>query len=191
MPAPPVRPICRCHTIEELAAHLEDIYTATRAARARRRPMRCWPPARRSRNRSLAVVPRSRTHPDESRLPCRPRLPERLHRPGRRSPVRVAAAASQPVVCRRRDRHARARRRRRHRDLQHRRHGAAAPASLPPAGAARRDLGIERREGAAEGTAVPGQLHGLPRRQRRVHRRGGLVAARDQSRRSPAASRSA
>ena len=53
------------------------------------------------------------------------------------------------------------------------------------------DLGEQRREGAAARTAVPGQLHGLPGRPRRVRRRRGLVAARDQPRRAGHASRSA
>ena len=128
------------HTIDELAAHLEDIYIAKRAAG--RVGGRCA--AGRPRGaRGIAArgSSRSRTHPVESRAPVPAAPAQRLHRPGRRPPVRVAAAASQPVVCRSRDRHARARRRRRDRDLQHRRHRAAAAASLPAAGAARRDLG--------------------------------------------------
>ena len=180
------------HAIDELAAHLEDIYTeahrqqagASRGVRRRSRP--------RSPNQPLGD--RSRVRAPASRKRGRQRRPPGggwtglggdvrfAWRQWRRSPSFAAVAILD----------ARPRRRRRHRDLQRRRHRPAAAAALPAAGAARRDLGEQRREGAAEGTALAGQLHGLPRRSSAAFcGRGRVVAPRSEPRRARAASPSA
>ena len=136
------------HTIDELAAHLEDIYTeALQAGRSEAEAYRA------------ALKPRwwSRPRSGDGPAPAnataggaadqRGAVGRRHDRDRRRPAVRLAAVAPIAVVCRGRDPDARARRRRRDRDLQHRRHRAAASAAVPPARAAGLDLGEQRREG--------------------------------------------
>ena len=84
--------------------------------------------------------------------------------------------ASIPVFCRGRDRHPGPGRRRRHGNLQRGRHRPPAAAALQAIGPARRDVGEQCGEGAAEGEALARQLHGLSRPRGRVLGRGRLVA---------------
>ena len=185
-PAPPTSPQ---HAIDELAAHLEDIYLEARRAGTSDDA----DAVARGRRGARGIAARQSCRVSRTRLPeARPHVSP----PGsgwtghrRRPPLRLAPAAPLAVLRGDRHRHARPRRRRRHRHLQRRRRRPPEAAALPPPRAARRDLGSQRREGAAEGTALAGELHGLPRHPRRVHRRGRVVAARGQPRRSPAPSR--
>ena len=130
------------------------------------RPPPCAPPRARSPNRRSATVPVSRTRAARGAASRRARGGSGWTGHRRRPALRVAPVAPRAVVCRHRDRDARPRRRRRDGDLQRRRRRPAEAAALSAAGADRRDLGDERGEGAAEGTAVAGELHGLPRRAR-------------------------
>ena len=159
-PAPDLPP----HTVDELAAHLEDIYLdALQAGRDEADAHRA-PPKPRSAESPLATVPRSRTRGAGGAAVNEIPSGSGLDRARRRRALRLAAVAAVAVVRRHRDPDARARRRRRDRDLQHRRHRPAAAAAVPRS---REQLVAiwesNAEKGAAEGTAVAGQLHGLPR----------------------------
>ena len=170
------------HTIDELAAHLEDIYTEARQAG---RTEADAPAAGTDGARRIAAFDRAEVAHAPARIASvggrrARRRPDRLRR--RRAFCAPRSAGASPSFAAIAIVNARPRRRRRDGHLQHCRHRAAAAAALPPAGAARRDLGQQRREGAAERAPVAGQLHGLPRARLGLLRCRGVVAARSEPR---------
>ena len=175
-------------TIDELVAYLEDLHAAAldEGAPARRSPARArWP---RSKNphfrccsatrRSIPIVVQA-ARADLLARSRRWKEPERVERD-------QAGAAPVPSASDLRARHG-AGARPRHRRGDHGVHGCrfrgAAAAALRGARSARDAVGHQSREGARARSDLAGELHGLPRAAG-VHRRGRLVAAGRQPRRS-------
>ena len=166
------------HTIDELAAHLEDIYAdALAAGRSEAEAFRTAEAALAESAAALPRVPRPRTRTAEARAINQPPTGTGMIgmvgdlrfalRQWRRAPSFAAVAIlTLGLGAGRRDR-----------DLQHRQYRAAPSAAVPRPRAARDDLGEQCGKGAAEGAAVAGELHGLSKywglRSRRRRRGGG------------------
>ncbi len=169
------------HTIDELAAHLEDIYTE--AVRTGAPDAQALSPGR-NRTGGIGAHHRAAATIATAGGATAQRGLDRAgdDRPHRRRPLCLAPMAAVAVLRRNRDPYPRARRRRRDRDLQHCRHRAAASVAIPPAAGAGLDLGEQCGEGAPEGEALAGQLHGLPEYADRLFRGGRVVASGGESR---------